>query len=119
METNQTNGILKEISVKTDFQRSKKEVETRNIINTEGLRRNIQRQQLDREEVKKRIEELVRNFSLKRELKMYYDEDVNKLVITVVDGDSQRVIRQIPDKETLNFIKRFQQYVGALINRRV
>ena len=119
METNQTSSITREISIKTDLQKSRKEVETRNTINTEVLKRNIQKQHLDREEVKKRIEELIRNFSLERELKIHYDEDVNKLVITVVDSDSQKVIRQIPDEETINFIRHFQQYVGALINRRV
>jgi uncharacterized FlaG/YvyC family protein len=119
METNQTNGITMALSIRTDLPRNKKGVETQNAADTEGLKRNIQKQHLEREEVKKRIEELITKFSLNRELKIHYDEDVNKLIITVVDSDSQRVIRQIPDEETMSFIRHFQQYVGALINRRV
>lgn len=117
METNQTINIQKELSISVDFPRKKKE--NSGAINTENLKQNIQERQIKQEEIKRKIEELVRNFSLRRELKMYYDEDINKLVITVVDGDSQRVIRQIPDQETLNFIKQFQQYIGVLINRRI
>jgi len=118
METNQTNGITMALSIRTDLPRNKKGVETQNAADTEGLKRNIQKQHLEREEVKKRIEELITKFSLNRELKIHYDEDVNKLIITVVDSDSQRVIRQIPDEETMSFIRHFQQYVGVLINRR-
>lgn len=74
---------------------------------------------LSSEELRKRISEMTRKLSSVSELKMYYDEDADQVVVTILDGSTKRVLRQIPSADFLNFVKRFQQYLGTMVDRRV
>lgn len=54
------------------------------------------------ERIKQAVQELNNQFqSIKRELKFDIQEDIGKTIITVVDEDSQEVIRQIPPDEVV------------------
>jgi uncharacterized FlaG/YvyC family protein len=70
-------------------------------------------------ETKKQIESLIRNFDLSREMSMYWDNDLKRVVVTITDGETARVIRQIPASELISFAKRFKQFIGHTIDRRV
>lgn len=52
-------------------------------------------------------------------VQMYYDRDVNRVIVQVVDGQSQQVLRQIPAEEAVDFIRNFEEYVGLIVNGRV
>ena len=49
------------------------------------------------------ISEFVQNFQ--RDLRFSIDEDSDRLVVKVVDSETQEVIRQIPSEETLRIAK--------------
>lgn len=74
---------------------------------------------LSSEELRKRITEMTRKLSSVSELRMYYDEDADQVVVTILEGSSKRVLRQIPSADFLNFVRRFQQYIGTMVDRRV
>jgi flagellar protein FlaG len=46
---------------------------------------------------------------VKRELEFKIDEDSGRTVITVLDSDTQEIIRQIPGDEALHFARKLQQ----------
>ncbi len=46
---------------------------------------------------------------VKRQLEFHVDETSGRTVITVLDKDTQEVIRQIPNEEALNFVRKLQQ----------
>lgn len=72
----------------------------------------------DRGEVKQavsRLNEFVQN--LRRDLQFRVDEDVNRVIVTVVESDSGKVIRQIPSEEVLAVAKSLEQaQQGLLLN---
>lgn len=60
------------------------------------------------------LEEAVRDMNqhvqqVKRELSFSVDKDSGRTVITVLDKETQEVIRQIPGEEALYFARRFQE----------
>jgi uncharacterized FlaG/YvyC family protein len=71
------------------------------------------------EETKRKIEGMINELTASKQLNMYYDNDLDRVVITIVNGDSQEVVRQIPSSEFISFMKRFNQCVGLMVNRRV
>ena len=46
---------------------------------------------------------------VRRQLEFKIDEDSGRTVITVLDSDTQEVIRQIPNDEALHFAQKLQQ----------
>ena len=57
--------------------------------------------------------------NLQRTLKFSVDETSGRMVITVLDKETQEVIRQIPPEETLVIAKRLEAAVGVFISEAV
>lgn len=51
-------------------------------------------------------------------LQFRLDRELDKLVVTVVEKDSDKVIRQIPSDEMLELAKRIQDLEGLLLDKR-
>jgi uncharacterized FlaG/YvyC family protein len=54
-----------------------------------------------------------------RTVQITFDKEINRTVIQVVDGQSQKVVAQIPSPEIVAFMKRFKAYVTASTEGRV
>ncbi len=50
---------------------------------------------------------------------MNYDPDIDRVIITVVDSRSQEVVLQIPESDSINFMKRFKLMIQESINKKV
>jgi flagellar protein FlaG len=73
-----------------------------------------------RETVEKTIvkaNELARKFS--RELSFTYDDRIDKIVVKVMEGDTEKVIRQIPPEEMIRLSVKMDDLMGMLINQSV
>jgi len=60
------------------------------------------------------LEDVVRDLNqhilqVQRELQFSVDKDSGRTVITVMDKETQEVIRQIPGEEALHFARKFQE----------
>ena len=77
------------------------------------------RQEPVSEEIRKAVEKMTRELETSKQLRMYYDDDVKKVVVSVMEEGSQMVIRQIPSAEFLSFIKKFTQYLGMIFERNI
>jgi len=66
------------------------------------------------EEVRQAVEAAREHIQqVNRDLHMSVDKDTGELVIKVVDQQSQKVIRQIPSEEVLDFIRQFSAGIEA------
>ena len=60
---------------------------------------------------------LARKFS--RELNFTYDDRIDKIVVKVMEGDTEKVIRQIPPEEMIRLSVKMDDLLGMLINQDV
>jgi len=61
--------------------------------------------------------ELARKFS--RELNFTYDARIDKVVVKVMEGDTEKVIRQIPPEDMIRLSVKMDELLGMLINQNV
>lgn len=47
-----------------------------------------------------------------------YREEINRIIIKVVDGDTKKVIREIPPEKTLDAVQKMWELAGLLIDER-
>ena len=75
--------------------------------------------EVEPQDVKAAVENL-RNFvnDMQRELQFSVDEDSGRTIITVIDSDSGKIIRQIPPEEILQLARSVAEGAFNLIDRR-
>ncbi len=61
--------------------------------------------------------ELARKFS--RQLSFSYDERIDRVVVTVTEGDTDKVVRQLPPEEMIRLSVKMDDILGMLINQSV
>ncbi|WP_299197719.1 flagellar protein FlaG [Thermocrinis sp.] len=72
------------------------------------------------EELQKLIEEVKRKFDmLSKYLKIDIDQELEIPVVKIMEKDTNRVIRQIPPEYLLELMKRIDQLLGLLMERKV
>ena len=64
-------------------------------------------------------DEIIRAAESNRTVQIQYDKDINRTIIQVIDGQSQRVVAQIPSEELVNFMKRFRSYLSLTEEGRI
>jgi flagellar protein FlaG len=57
--------------------------------------------------------------SLSRKLNFSYDERIEKIIVRVMEGDSEKVIRQIPPEEMIRLSLKMEEMIGMLINQSI
>lgn len=93
--------------------RSKGDISTREISNVEA----------DKIGLKTAVKDVVDRLNTiedfhDRGIRFSVDEETEKVVIKIVDSNTNEVIRQIPPEEVLNMIRRLDEFQGLLINKR-
>lgn len=71
------------------------------------------------EEVTKNAEKAKQEARSVKMVRMDYDADIDRVIITVVDSQSQEVVRQVPGADSITFMKRFQQVIKQTVNNKV
>jgi len=72
------------------------------------------------EELQKLIEEVKKKFDmLSKYLKIDIDQELEIPVVKIMERDTNRVIRQIPPDYLLELMKRIDQLLGLLMERKV
>ncbi|MDD5067124.1 MAG: flagellar protein FlaG [bacterium] len=51
-----------------------------------------------------------------KKLKMSYDEESKRVVVRIIDSETDKVIKEIPTKEVLDYIHRLHQMIGVFID---
>ncbi len=53
-----------------------------------------------------------------KRIKLSIHEESRRVVIKIIDTQTDKVIKEIPPKEVLNFISKLHESIGALIDRK-
>ena len=69
------------------------------------------------EKAVERANELAR--SLSRKLSFSYDDRINKVIVRVMEGDGDKLVRQIPTEEMIRLSVRMDEIMGMLIDQDV
>lgn len=77
-----------------------------------------ERSKLEREKLDKAMEQL-RNSLPNAEARYDIHEETNRIMIKLVDKDTNEVIREIPDEKILDIIAKCQQVSGVLVDHSV
>jgi len=64
-----------------------------------------------------KVNDLVK--SLNRKLNFSYDDRIEKIIVRVTEGDSEKVIRQIPPEEMIRLSLKMDEMMGMLINQNI
>lgn len=75
--------------------------------------------QAAREELQAAVEQLNQTASsFHRSVRFNLHDDSGRVQVSVVDTDSDKIIREIPPKETLNVAKRIRDFLGVLLDEK-
>jgi len=81
----------------------------------------IVNQKVDRVDIQRIQEELnkiIANTDIfSRRVQLSYNEDINRVIVTVIDRDSGEVLREIPSKELQNLARHLQDAIGVLYDK--
>ncbi len=75
---------------------------------------------LEPEQLVRTVEELNTYVNeMQRNLQFHVDEDLGRKVISVMDGETKELIRQIPSEEALELLKNMDKVIGVLFSKEV
>lgn len=57
--------------------------------------------------------------SVERDLKFNVDDESGRLIITVIDPETDKIVRQIPPEETLHILRNMERGSGTLFDNKV
>jgi flagellar protein FlaG len=57
--------------------------------------------------------------SMSRKLTFSYDDRIEKIIVRVMEGDSEQVIRQIPAEEMIRLSLKMDELMGMLFNQSI
>lgn len=79
-----------------------------------------QQREITREETQALTEALNHFMALQNaDLQFSYHEKTSRLIVKLVDTKNNEVLREFPPKEFLDMVARIQEYLGALVDKKV
>jgi flagellar protein FlaG len=76
--------------------------------------------QLSRSDIEAQAKALERTFlAFNRRIKLSVNDAINQVVIKVVDGDTDKVIKEIPPEEIQRLIARIKETIGLLVDQKI
>ncbi|MCS7281704.1 MAG: flagellar protein FlaG [Desulfobacterota bacterium] len=85
----------------------------------ENIVRKKTEENLDPKEITERIKEFLETVNRNTILKMRYDKDIDRVIVTILEEGTEKVIRQIPPEELVAFLKRFRNSLSVIFERSV
>ena len=68
-------------------------------------------------ELEKAVESLNQALQdIKRELRFSVDDDTGRMIVKVINADTDEVVRQIPSEQLLNAVRHMEQQAGLLLD---
>ena len=68
----------------------------------------------DAEDVVKNLNSITKNFNEK--VQFSFHDKTNRIIIKVINSDTNEVVREIPAKYSLKLLEHFQEYLGLFID---
>jgi len=101
-----------EIRKREQLNNDKNKKQEEKIVNSEDL---VKHEQIDTGEAIDRIVNVARFFN--RELRFEIEKDLDIVIVKVIDGETEEVIRQLPPEELVKLSRNAKDLKGLLINK--
>ncbi len=86
-------------------------------VNQSGYQEDRKHSNVD---IKKALEHIIRAIKLfNNKLVFEYEEEMEEMVVKVIDGDTGKMIRQIPNEEIVRLSKNIDKLDGLLIDKKI
>lgn len=106
---NKQDTVVKQDSVKTEVEKKVKEKEVRRT----------QEQETDLEELKKAIDQANKSFKpMNRRFEYSVHEALPRIFVTVIDSNTNEVIREIPSEKLLDMVANMLEVAGIIVDER-
>jgi flagellar protein FlaG len=109
-------GILKSAGVSEVLMKENAHLasERREAVKTESVRA------LGREEVERQARALEETFqAFNHRIRLSVNEEINQIIIKVVDGKTDKVIKEIPAEEIQRMTAKIRQMIGFLVDEQI
>lgn len=53
---------------------------------------------------------------LKERISFSYNQDANRIIMKVIDNDTNEVVREIPSKDSIEFLEQLQEFIGLFVD---
>ncbi|MBN2159332.1 MAG: flagellar protein FlaG [Spirochaetes bacterium] len=94
------------------YARHQEAAETRSAARTQARVRSLSREEVA--EVVNRLNEGVRD--LHERLSFSFHEKTGRVIVKVVNGSTDEVLREIPEKEAIKLLEHIQDFLGMLVD---
>ena len=72
------------------------------------------------ENIDRSIEILQQTYSLfNRKLKFSINKEINRIIVKVIDGNTDKVIKEIPPQEIQSLVARIKEAIGILFDEKI
>jgi flagellar protein FlaG len=79
-----------------------------------------EQQKLTRQEIENQARALEKTFqAFNRRIVLSVNEQINQVIIKVVDGETDKVIKEIPAEEIQHLIARIKETIGLLVDEKI
>jgi len=119
LSSDKHEAIIIQKSNKGDFH-NKREIEVGNPLSKEEIREIIKKQfpDVDSEKILKSIDEFNSYDSINKEVKLYYNKEINRIIISIINKETNEVVSEIPCKEIQNLAKYLRDELGNLYDEK-
>ncbi|HOJ63650.1 MAG TPA: flagellar protein FlaG [Spirochaetota bacterium] len=89
-------------------------------LSKEEIKEIVQKQSpdIDIEKILKSVDQFNAITSSNERVELYYNKDINRVIISIVDKETDEVIREIPCKEIQNLAKYLREELGNLYDKK-
>ncbi len=98
----------------------KSEISVGSPLSKEEIKEIIKKQfpDLDSEKILKSIDEFNSYDSINKEVKLYYNKDINRIIISIINKETNEIVSEIPCKELQNLAKYLREEAGNLYDQK-
>ncbi len=76
--------------------------------------------EMSRSEIEAQAKALEKTFlAFNRRVKLSVNDEINQVIIKVVDGETDKVIKEIPPEEIQHLIARIKETIGLLVDEKI
>lgn len=117
VDLNLSQGVQEKIlDLAKQYGANKLSVKTKESIETH-------QKESEEKELRQELQHLARQYNdemkkLNTSVSFSYDDRIEGLLVIVKEGDSEKVIREIPSKEAIKLMKKMQDLVGLIFNKK-
>jgi flagellar protein FlaG len=99
---------------------SKHDNSRNDVLSREEIKKIIQKESpdVDAEKILKSLEEFNAMDIMNKEVRLSYNKEINRIIISVIDKNTNEVIREIPCKELQNLAKYLREEIGNLYDQK-